>query len=473
MKIFPRSARRSLRSNDMSNKFCSCSKKCAKCGGDLKRADHNRAKIYFQILFFIGCTLCFVYQSFQLFSIYLSGKTVVEVREEDFKYSQIPAVTICLPTLLDMRKFDQNYLQNSTKAQHLELHENFTSFDERPKIWDKSDHDQCDELYLKMLKVFRELPQENVSIIEIFDKISVDDLNLSEKELNWTFSGYNSSGDVVMIPLPIVKRSILPLGYPRVCFTYFSDQDENYRDSRWKVYQIFMVFTPDNLTKLSSKYNDVAITLHSPNTLPIFLMENQFKKIEVNKESTITYSERRTTLLPPPFETNCKYYPIDNMRSDLITRCVNDKLDAEFDLGCIWSFHNFRLIRRDYLFEYPNKTICDYMKIEKQRKQTDPEFYTNIRKRQLELNNECQAQFQKDCVDRFYSFEIGTKASKKWDHHNIFIKITHSRFADHSNEHMPVMDWITLVSNLGGLMGIWLGFSIFFLCNELICKVLK
>src|ERR1700712_4982794 len=39
----------------------------------------------------LSCFLCFIYQSYQLFSEYMSGKTIVENRVQRFKYSQLSA----------------------------------------------------------------------------------------------------------------------------------------------------------------------------------------------------------------------------------------------------------------------------------------------------------------------------------------------------------------------------------------------
>src|SRR5690349_8679173 len=63
------------------------------------RDEFKRLIKTFSIIFW---SFCFVYQSSQLITIYISGKTVVENRVERFKYSQIPAITICLPTFIDI-----------------------------------------------------------------------------------------------------------------------------------------------------------------------------------------------------------------------------------------------------------------------------------------------------------------------------------------------------------------------------------
>ena len=71
----------------------------------------------------------------------MSGKTVVNIRVERFDYSQIPALTICLPTFLDMKKLDKLYLQNSNIEEHSELHERFNDLVQKQN-WNQTEHDE-------------------------------------------------------------------------------------------------------------------------------------------------------------------------------------------------------------------------------------------------------------------------------------------------------------------------------------------
>ena len=308
----------------------------------------NKFKMFLQIICVIGCSLCFTYQTFQLVTIYLSGDTVVEVRNEKIKYSQIPAVTICLPTLIDMRRFFEVYRDN-TKIEGLEeAHKTYQTLESLPiEKWNQTDHQEHNQLHLKMFELFH---QAKVNLSDVFDKVSIRDINLnplyfegyqSPVDIDSVLTAFDESGELGEIPLPKVVRSMLPWRNPRECFTYFSDFDDNYWKTKWKVFEIVMVFQPDRMVIPKEEERNIVFTLHSPNILPEYLFEYQFRKLKLGVQNLITYSESQTVLLPPPYKTNCKHYPINstgeqNMRSDCINQCVNDKLEKEFQLGCVW-----------------------------------------------------------------------------------------------------------------------------------------
>ena len=94
-----------------------------------KREDFKRVIKTFSIIFW---SFCFLYQSSQLISIYMSRKTVVENRVEGFKYSQIPAVTVCLPTFINVDKFAK-FIKGSSKPEFQKLFKEYVVYNETDK----------------------------------------------------------------------------------------------------------------------------------------------------------------------------------------------------------------------------------------------------------------------------------------------------------------------------------------------------
>src|SRR5260370_28356982 len=55
----------------------------------------EKIKLILKVIIFIICSIFLSIQSYQLFSQYLSGETVVSMIVEVLKYTKIPAITIC------------------------------------------------------------------------------------------------------------------------------------------------------------------------------------------------------------------------------------------------------------------------------------------------------------------------------------------------------------------------------------------
>ena len=106
------------------------------------------AKRVLQIICVTICLICFSLQISQLVEIYLSGKTIVENRVERLKYSQLPAMTICLPTFIDMNRFADYWLKNSNNEKGKEEYEKFTRYkdDILANRWDDGIASQSIEL---------------------------------------------------------------------------------------------------------------------------------------------------------------------------------------------------------------------------------------------------------------------------------------------------------------------------------------
>ena len=56
----------------------------------------------FRVLSTILCTTGLLYQSCQLLSQYMSGKSVVNIEVKREMYSHLPAITICYPEMVSM-----------------------------------------------------------------------------------------------------------------------------------------------------------------------------------------------------------------------------------------------------------------------------------------------------------------------------------------------------------------------------------
>ena len=420
-----------------------------------------RTKLILKFICISLCALCFVYQTQQLVSIYLSGKTIVENRVQRLKYSQMPAITVCLPTFMDMEKFSLGYLNSSQDPFHKILFKEFVEFNKSVEKNGRSEAQNMQgQLYDKI--VFEVFMKSNISMNEMFGKFTAD-INISHK---WQYNeAFNEKGDVVPLSLPIQIHSIAPFLDPRKCITIFSVFDKFYKNTKLKIILLVLLFEHKNMSFPYNKYydGDFYIALHSSNILPNYERDNIFQKMNMGKINFITYSESQTKLLQSPYQTNCREYKTDGngLRSDCLHNCVNSRLEEKFNLNCTWTFANFKLVRENSPIDKP---FCNYTKELLLR-----EVFTE----QNKLQNICEEFCPKNCFESFYSYEIETRKGDFFNEtrNRFSISIEHNRFPDQVIEHKPILDWITLISNSGGLMGMWLGMSFSLIINKLLDRL--
>ena len=160
-----------------------------------------KVRIGVKIMCIILCTLEFIYQTQQLVELYMSGKTIAENRVERLAYSQLPAITICLPTFMDMELFAELKLRNSNHPEHIKLYNEFKEVKNISQTeWSPLAHEKQGDVFWTMLwEVFF---GSQITLKEIFDEISV---NITVNN-DGTFA-FNETGQVIPLPLSkIVSR---------------------------------------------------------------------------------------------------------------------------------------------------------------------------------------------------------------------------------------------------------------------------
>ena len=424
-------------------------------------------KFILHLISLIVCLFCFVYQTTQLLTLYLGGKTLAENRVERLVNSRLPAITICLPTFMDMEKFAELFLNNSEDPFHKTLYDDHQAI----KVfvvengWNKEAQDRQRTLFEKFL--WDAYVVSNITVYDTMHKYLAD-LQV-EYKVYYDKTKYNKAFDendvVVELPLPKLVVSLVPFIDARECYTIFSDFDENFKDYKLIPIEIELRFryNVSSFPFIRFYEGDIYVSLHSPNVMPDFTRENVFQELKMGMINFITYTETQTKLLPEPFETKCKWYEHET-RAECVHICMNERLSQVFHLDCVWTLHNNKLIRKDALGDLANKSLCNHIR--------EPRVW-DIVKELFHVERSCESQCPRNCLESHYQYEIQTRKGQQFtEAHNCFsINIDHNSLPDQVIEHKPIMDWITLVSNLGGLMGMWLGLSVLYMCTKFINRV--
>ena len=81
----------------------------------------------------------------------------------------------------------------------------------------------------------------------------------------------------------------------------------------------------------------------------------------------------------------------------------------------------------------------------------------------------CRERCLKSCDERIYSFEVvDSKQDKEYGAYKSKVTLMHDNMPDTLIVHMPESSFISLVCNLGGLLGMWLGLSVFMLLDTIL-----
>ena len=89
----------------------------------------------------------------------------------------------------------------------------------------------------------------------------------------------------------------------------------------------------------------------------------------------------------------------------------------------------------------------------------------------LYFNNQCEHKCPRTCVEQLFKFTLDTYFSYLGKYTKVLIGIKHDNSPDHIIVHIPEMYFIEFISNLGGLLGMWLGMSALFTFDSLLNSI--
>ena len=412
-------------------------------------------KSILNIVLLIICIIGLLYQSIQLYIQYSSGNTLVKVEYKLIKNRIIPGITVCLPVFFSMEKVVKHLNDSKILNKYNELNNflklNNTNSKSKIKIWLKW-------LTIITSRDWREL-FNTYNLSYLFDNFSVKDTDFKMHLINQILNPricryYQNSSKYVM--------SITNFYFPtRKCYTFFSHLDtfwNNYTDQFEAIKFIVehrIDWFPKELINFSEIFK-ILLTIHSPIEFPY--NQNQYYYLDFGKTYSLKFNEIQNRLLPPPYITNCRNYTNSQyiIRGDCIKDCMSKRLiDCNIKLRnkiCINNSYKY-LIRKDHS-NWMNRVNCSgcYGLI-----QSDIDY--------------CENYCPVDCLQIMYDLEISVQSRGFTSKSLALIELIHNRLLDQIVEHVPEMNFIEFVSNFGGLLGMWCGFSIIFI-GEYFIKLL-
>ena len=422
----------------------------------------------------------FFYQTHLIYEHFITGNTILSLHIGQHNEDSPPAITICTKLFSMERagKFHPKFRYINERYQELLRNKSINS---------KEYKEYIHQLYKMSFSNYSDINLKNngLDMNELFEKMSVKYKSFDESQTisfglrkgndnktlpgKWkiesgkTFQYYTYTGHPFETIVKQDKEDFkAQIGLK--CMTFFSHVQEEWRHFKSQI-EIINININNLVLQKSFPYElyYYYIAIHSPNNLPDFHKGVTFKVIDTDKETTIKYSELRIKRLGKGWDTDCYNYKNDNnysyyrMRSDCVNDCYQDKLRkiCKVDRGL---FISTSLIRKDYLRDGHNKIIsCND---------------TIYNREAFSIKQDCFKVCKVECNENYYPIEIEDNDSI---HNYSFnsINIHHSQHPDIFIEHIPELNLISFLCEFGGLLGMWLGWSIFDIVNDLFNLIYK
>ena len=433
-------------------------------------------RLLFRVCSIIFCTTGLIYQSSQLLTQYLSGKTYASIKIGRIFNDTLPSITVCSNNFFSASKlsgFDTKL--DKLFIEYRELHKlHYTAINTH---YDYTHGENLTNIHNKILQYYNYIIMNKTLEISSIFNITQDNYIEGKKfikvRLNVKFDSLELIKQVPVIhtnkhnfyeymgsPVESIYYEQVKFDYNRdngmhrtsslrqKCFTFFSWLDKLWSDIRIDVDEIIIEI--DKVDDPLHFYNSYSFAIHSPNSLPELNAWPDFQHIHGETSIIYMYNQVHIDLLKPNFDTNCFEYDLDykfannNMRSDCITHCYQNAKRQKCNTNGITP--SFYLLRKDLFIH------------------GDPIKFADDCNSQDNVLDDCMIKCKNDCIFKYYFTQ---RSSKDQPCNNSQIIIQHSQLPDIKIEHLPEVTFILFVCNLGGLLGMWCGLSVLVLFDAI------
>ena len=150
------------------------------------------------------------------------------------------------------------------------------------------------------------------------------------------------------------------------------------------------------------------------------------------------------------------------MRVDCINQCLGDKINNN-NANCLYPFPpRYILWRNDSAYSsYHDLKVC----------KENWNAFIELNQKHGAIRNNCESECRRDCVNRYYPQNKEIKDPRLYPD-NISLNTTtieffHNNMPDQNIWHTAEMSLFNFVTNFLGLVGLWLGFSIWTALSDL------
>ena len=241
------------------------------------------------------------------------------------------------------------------------------------------------------------------------------------------------------------------------CFSYFTLLQKHWR-------KFLTSFTTLTLTiDHGVPFHSIAISdklyfsTHSPNILPdIIIPGENFIELKFGYDYDMAFSYIKIQHLEK-YDSGCVKYDLDykhannNMRSDCLLNCMKKLAKCKFGEEPPES-----LLRREYFEKNLDRK---------------PRLCKILRGKLTMYHKQCQMKCPMNCMFTYYT--VGIIQDQREETVEIerltraSIRLKHNQLPDYIVKHVPEFTFITFICNFGGILSLWLGFSIMSVAQDI------
>ena len=399
---------------------------------------HLKILEIFKPIVFAICLTFLTLESYELVKDYNNHHTVVTVNIEKQSVVEYPGVSVCeINHFLNLRQqvFD---FSKAPVAKGLWIRAKRRN----SKIFDKIVNNPMD--YLFYAKFFL---HGKIKATDVFGPID-DGFITCTKEAT----------DQPCTPVNILD------GYFSQCKTFFIHFNEGKNLSK-QTYQIIENARDNEMAVITIKKNEsnyyhtneVTVLLTPSNVVPFHPIQKlSFRQNQLifGRKYDLTFSKTTIIKIPNSYESHCSNYDPKNRKFNSYAECtIHCVLTSYFEK------YNCLLYGLDLLFTdtfIQERRLCNY----KETVDMDTEWFFSMVK-------QCFHQCTPECIQKVYNYKIkdvtdsASMMNDKIDNNTIIIKLLPKDNDEYTYIHQPKITRSDLLSKLGGLLSLWLGFSFY------------
>lgn len=394
------------------------------------------------LLYFSAISLClvgFLVQFHSLLVEYLKFETIVLSRLNRSIVVDLPAITICFP--------------NSIKPDLLS------------KLTKKTGNEICNAS-LEDITKYQEEFFRNHDVPDINDKNFTIELESNRNIVDYEMANH-TYGNKNCFDLK-GSKVLKSFAFHHVCFTLFSRLDELHRNESLSLKLSGYAHLSINVSAMYSSINSNCnlikesspiLSLHGRNTIPN-LAEFSHKRLIPGRKYFIEFARTTTHAKPPPYATNCKFYMISQengkktcnqiqSRSDCMTACVKNRQMKQFTQVNASNLEESMRCLHAPMFLFRDCMLRDKLRMchrnSKFSSESDYDF--------------CLKRCPRACKDDIFDHIILDEFEKE-KNGTIELLIDHKSVFDTIRRHTPYFAFAEFLSNVGGMLGGWTGWSV-------------